>query len=239
MAGQRKFGFLTCASWAVIAALAPSERAPSRQRGNLGGFTANSRLVGVSFSTSPKERASLFEWKKSGQVYEYSSIKPGPFANFWLSTGSRDGLYQVDVGGKNVGYDDQFYYLDASKAGTHYFTFQWDQTPHLYSTSAQTIYGGVGSNHLTVPVAVGTALFGAAAGSNFNGPGGVQSIINSNLHQTDVGIRRDTASVDTDDSQTPGTSGLIIRACSVKARRCRACFLTTQHSASFQRRRHQ
>ena len=29
--------------------------------------------------------------------------------------------------------------------------------------------------------------------SNFNGPGGVQSIINANLHQTDIGIRRDTA----------------------------------------------
>ena len=31
---------------------------------------------------------------------------------------------------------------------------------------------------------------------NFNGPGGVQSIINANLHQTDIGIRRDTASVE-------------------------------------------
>ncbi len=37
---------------------------------------------------------------------------------------------------------------------------------------------------------------GGAAGQNFTGPGGVQSIINSNVHQTDVGIRRDTASVD-------------------------------------------
>ena len=41
-----------------------------------------------------------------------------------------------------------------------------------------------------------TALFGAASVGNFNGPGGVQSIINSNVHQTDIGIRRDTASVE-------------------------------------------
>ena len=130
------------------------------------------------------------------KYYQYSTIKPGPFSNVWLSTGSRDGVYQVDIGGKNIGYSDQYYWLDASKAGEHYFNFQWDQTPNLYSTSAQTIYGGVGTNHLTLPGGLSTALFGASSAGNFNGPGGVQSIINSNLHQTDVGIRRDTASVE-------------------------------------------
>jgi MtrB/PioB family decaheme-associated outer membrane protein len=130
------------------------------------------------------------------KYYEYRTIKPGPFSNIWLSTGSRDGLYQVDIGGKNIGYSDQYYWLDASKAGEHYFNFQWDQTPHLYSTSARTIYDGVGTSHLTVPSAVSTALSAALAVANFNGPGGVQSIINSNVHQTDIGIRRDTASVE-------------------------------------------
>ena len=97
---------------------------------------------------------------------------------------------------RTSGDSDQYYWLDASKAGEHYFNFQWDQTPNLYSTSAQTIYGGVGTNHLTLPGGLSTALFGASSAGNFNGPGGVQSIINSNLHQTDVGIRRDTASVE-------------------------------------------
>src|SRR5215510_7118948 len=117
------------------------------------------------------------------KYYEYRTIKPGPFSNIWLSTGSRDGLYQVDVGGKNIGYSDQYYWLDASKAGEHYFNFQWDQTPHIYSTSAQTIYNGVGTNNLTLPPGLSTSLFGASAGGNFFGaPGSVQSIINSNLH---------------------------------------------------------
>ncbi|MGB7714244.1 MAG: MtrB/PioB family outer membrane beta-barrel protein, partial [Pseudolabrys sp.] len=74
------------------------------------------------------------------KFYEYRDLRPGPFGNIWLSTGSRDGLYQVDLGGKNIGWEDQYYYLDASKAGEHYFNFQWDQTPHLYSTSALTPY---------------------------------------------------------------------------------------------------
>src|SRR5262245_4460628 len=131
------------------------------------------------------------------KYYQYTTIKPGPFANVWLSTGSRDGLYQVDLGGKNIGYSDQYYWLDASKAGEHYFNFQLDQTPHLYSTSARTIYDGVGTNHLTLRNGLGTALFGAASAGNFFGtPGSVQSIINSNGNQTDIGIRRDTGSVD-------------------------------------------
>ena len=85
------------------------------------------------------------------KFYEYRDLRPGPFSNFWLSTGSNDGLYQIDLGGKNVGYDDQSYYLDASKAGQVYFNFDWDQTPHLYSTTAQTFYQGVGSTNLTLP----------------------------------------------------------------------------------------
>jgi len=124
------------------------------------------------------------------KYYEYRTIKPGPFSNIWLSTGSRDGLYQIDLGGKNIGYSDQYYWLDASKAGEHYFNFQWDQTPHIYSTSALTLYNGVGTNNLTLPTGLSTSLDLAAPGP------AVQSIINSNVHQTDVGIRRDTAAVE-------------------------------------------
>ena len=129
------------------------------------------------------------------KFYEYRDLRPGPFGNIWLSTGSRDGLYQVDLGGKNIGWEDQYYYLDASKAGEHYFNFQWDQTPHLYSTSALTPYNVIGGNVILSP-GLSTSLWNAARASNFNGPGGVQSIINANLHQTDIGIRRDTAAVE-------------------------------------------
>ena len=101
---------------------------------------------------SATQTARLTEDRTSlAKFYEYRDLKPGAFGNFWLSAGSKDGLYQIDVGGKNVGYDDQSYYLDASKAGQVYFNFDWDQTPHLYSTSAQTPYLGVGTSSLTLP----------------------------------------------------------------------------------------
>ena len=49
---------------------------------------------------------------------------------------------------------------------------------------------------MTLSPGLSTSLWNAARASNFNGPGGVQSIINANLHQTDIGIWRDTATVE-------------------------------------------
>ena len=66
-------------------------------------------------------------------------MKPGPFGDFNVATGSKDGLYEIDAWGKNVGYSDQRYDAYLSKAGEQYFNFMWDQTPHVYSTSASTL----------------------------------------------------------------------------------------------------
>ncbi len=104
-------------------------------------FHGDVEVGGRVFLNDPQRNGSAYLGQNSlAKYYEYSDVKPGPFSNIWLSTGSSDGLYRIDVGGKNIGYDDQSYYLDASKAGQAYFNFGWDQTPHLYSTSAQTFY---------------------------------------------------------------------------------------------------
>ncbi len=112
------------------------------------------------------------------KYYEYSDIAPGVFGGGHVATGSKDGLYQVDLWANNVGYLDQSYLLSASKAGEQYFTATWDQSPHLYSTTAQTPYVGVGGYNLTVPAQTATLAALVAAGE---------------LHQTDLGIKRDTA----------------------------------------------
>ncbi|MGA7807315.1 MtrB/PioB family outer membrane beta-barrel protein, partial [Bradyrhizobium sp.] len=134
----------------------------------------------------PVPTVALTNQKSLAKYYEYSDIKPGAFGDFTMSVGSKDGLYQADVGGKNVGYDDQNYYLDLSKAGQHYLNLGWDQTPHLYSTSAQTPWLGVGTNMLTLPAGCASKTNTTAAvvtGANCLGP------------TTDVGIHRDTGSV--------------------------------------------
>ena len=135
------------------------------------------------------------------KYYEYTSIAPGPFLYGSVSAGSVDGVYQVDAWAKNVGYSDQAYGVDFSQAGRHYLGFEWDQTPHVYSTSARTLYNGVGSTSLALPP-------GGLSNRMFTDSGGgfppippanaalVQQDIVNNSYQNELRIRRDTAAVD-------------------------------------------
>jgi len=148
-------------------------------------FHGDVEVGGRFFLNNPQRNGSVYLGQNSlAKYYEYSDVRPGPFSNIWLSTGSSDGLYRIDLGGKNIGYDDQSYYLDASKAGQVYFNFDWDQTPHLYSTSAQTFYNGVGTTNLTLPPGFVKAATAAA----------IPGSINPFLQTIDLGIRRDTGS---------------------------------------------
>jgi MtrB/PioB family decaheme-associated outer membrane protein len=73
----------------------------------------------------------------------------------WLSTFGfnawrKDGRYAVDFWADNVGENNQRYQLYLYEPGRQYFNVGWDSTPHLLSTSAKTVFGGVGSTNLTV-----------------------------------------------------------------------------------------
>jgi len=143
------------------------------------------------FLNNPQRNGSAYLGQSSlAKYYEYSTNKPGAFSNIELATGSKDGLYQIDFGGKNIGYTDQNYYFDASKAGQHYLSLGWDETPHLYSTSAKTFFSGVGTSTLT-PTCGKNLVVGSFATGTANA-----AAIAPCLSQTDIGIRRDTASVD-------------------------------------------
>jgi MtrB/PioB family decaheme-associated outer membrane protein len=148
-------------------------------------FSGNVEAGGRFFLNNPPRNGSNYLGQSSlAKYYEYSTIAPGPFGNAYLSAGSRDGLYRIDFGASNIGYSDQSYYLDYSQVGKQYLSLGWDQTPHVYSTSAQTFYQGVGSNNLTLPPG-----FVPSVGA------GIPASITPFLHQTDLGIQRDTASV--------------------------------------------
>lgn len=111
--------------------------------------------------------------------YEYSDIKPGAFGNFDISAGTKDGLYQIDIGGSNVGYADQHYYFDWSKAGEQYFNFIWDQSPHLYSMNAITPFERNGNTVTFLPNVTGTCCTAA--------------VLQQFGVLTNIGIDRDTA----------------------------------------------
>jgi MtrB/PioB family decaheme-associated outer membrane protein len=134
------------------------------------------------FANGPdRDGAVYLDQKSLAKYYEYSTIAPGMFGGGHAAIGSVDGLYQADIWANNIGYSDQSYWLYASKAGEHYLSVVWDQTPHVYSTSAETPFLGAGSTVLTPasgPVAV-------ASPANLLGV----------LHQQDIGIERNTAAV--------------------------------------------
>jgi hypothetical protein len=146
------------------------------------GFVNNPARNGALFGNTPGGGYVYLGQHSLGKYYEYSTVAPGAFGGGHVSTGTTDGLYQADLWANNIGYSDQAYLLDLSKIGEQYFSFGWDQTPHVYSTSAQTPYLGVGTSALALPPGL---LSQTATSSN---------IIIPFLHQTDVGIERDTAS---------------------------------------------
>jgi MtrB/PioB family decaheme-associated outer membrane protein len=165
---------------------------------------------GRGFLNDPQRSGHSFQNGQSlAKFYEYRDLRPGPFGDFNVGFGSKDGLYEIDAWGKNVGYRDQRYDAYLSKAGEQYFNFTWDQTPHLYSTSASTLFNtngnaltlanpGIGHQMFTAGVAGWPATFSTPAGiAAFNAKAGfLNTIINQNVHLTDIGIRRDTAAVD-------------------------------------------
>lgn len=133
---------------------------------------------------------------------EYGKIPPGLFLDWaYVTAGSNNGRYNFDLFGKNVGVNSQSYGFDFAQNGFQYLTLGWSQTPHLYSTSAKSLFSGVGTTNLTVSDPVQTALqaqYGNAANNTAAGltaRKNINTIINSNsTHIDEIGTRRDTFS---------------------------------------------
>jgi MtrB/PioB family decaheme-associated outer membrane protein len=164
-------------------------------------------IGGRGFLNDPTYGGHIYQGQGSlAKFYEYRDLRPGATGDFNIATGSRDGLYEIDAWGKNVGYRDQAYNAYVSKAGEQYFNFNWDQTPHVYSTSGSTLFNTNGNALTLANPGIGHSIWQAAGSPanwatsttvpTYNQGVAIQSIINANVHPTDVGILRDTASVE-------------------------------------------
>lgn len=105
--------------------------------------------------------------KSRAKFEEYGNVANGAFLDWInLQTGTKDGRYAFDFWGRSVGLNNQSYTLDVSNPGWQYISLGWDQTPHLISTSAKTVFNGAGSTFLTVNPALQASLqpFMPAAG---------------------------------------------------------------------------
>ena len=166
---------------------------------------------GRGFLNNPQRDGHIFQGGNSlAKFYEYRDLRPGPFGDFFVAAGSGNGLYEIDAWGKNVGYRDQRYEAYLSKAGEQYLDFMWDQTPHVYSTSASTLFNTNGNAltlinpnigaQISASGGVGNAGFPTIAANpsalNIAKTNAISTIINQNVVPTDIGIRRDTAAVE-------------------------------------------
>jgi MtrB/PioB family decaheme-associated outer membrane protein len=139
--------------------------------------------------------------ESNAKFEEYGQVPQGFFVDhIWVGAGSRDGLYSVELFARDVGYNNQSYYVTAMKVGEHYFSAGWDQIPHLISTSAKTIYQGVGSTNLTIDNALQANLQANSQNATAGTPAGVtartniEGFVNNGERSLTLATRRDKAS---------------------------------------------
>jgi MtrB/PioB family decaheme-associated outer membrane protein len=140
--------------------------------------------IGGRFDMNSPDKSTL------GKFYEYRDLRPGVFGNFFFGAHRTIDPFDIEVWGKNVGWEDQAYGLDIAKPGSYYLTFGWDETPHDYWQNAKTLYTGIGGNVLTVPDSVRAALNGSIVGGLPTAAS--NTIINNNSSTIDLRVRRDT-----------------------------------------------
>ncbi len=139
------------------------------------------------FLNNPQRNGSAYLNQNSlAKYYEYSDDQTGRVFGISRSRPeARDGLYQIDVGGKNVGYSDQSYYFDCVEGRRALPQLRLGpNAPSLQHQRANALFGG---RNQRADVACGCSSKCRRAQP--------LRIINPFLHQTDIGIQRDTASV--------------------------------------------
>jgi MtrB/PioB family decaheme-associated outer membrane protein len=121
--------YIVVATLAVLAVAAPAPGADFRllDMDVEGEFEAGIR----SYIDRPSQ-------SRRGKLEEYRDIPSGAFLNrLQLRLLSVDSPYSTEFGGSKWGQDDQEFALTTGRLGLWQFGFEWDQTPHVYSTTAR------------------------------------------------------------------------------------------------------
>lgn len=84
--------------------------------------------------------------RSSAKFQEYRDLDDGLYGSAVLDA-FRNGYY-LDLVGKNIGLDDQYYKLKGGKFGNFKYSLYYNEIPHNISFGAKTFYGGVGTNLL-------------------------------------------------------------------------------------------
>ena len=90
---------------------------------------------------------------KSAKAEEHRDLPNGAIGNITFDYQKSDGRYlQLDA--TNIAYDDQAYVVSAGKAGSVRIEGEYNEIPHRFAYGAVSLYEGVGSENMTLPVGV-------------------------------------------------------------------------------------
>jgi hypothetical protein len=136
---------------------------------------------------------------------EYGAVPEGVYLERLNIGGqTKDAQYFVDLRATDVGNNNQRYVFDWAKTGEISGTISWDQILHLYSTTAQSIWHGVGTAHLTTDLAplLGSQLYnGGIALTPAQQAAIIGPALSASLRTVKIGIDRDK--IETDNRWTP------------------------------------
>lgn len=132
--------------------------------------------------------------QRSSKLNDYSDWSNGPLLNYFSLSGWQEHKgYFLDAQGGGVGRNDQYYQLSAGQLGSFKVNGFFNQTPHTYTANALTLYQGVGSENLTLPL-------GLVPGNNSRDQ--LRQALAS-AYNPDLGINREEGRIGFDYTLTP------------------------------------
>ena len=94
---------------------------------------------------------------KSSKFMEYRDIPDGLTGSIQLFFRKSD-EYFVEVLGKNIALDDQYFRLSTGKFGAFKIDATYNKIPHRFAYDAKTIFSGIGTGNLTLADAIQSSL---------------------------------------------------------------------------------
>jgi MtrB/PioB family decaheme-associated outer membrane protein len=143
---RRASALLTAAVVLGMASFAAAQPVLSERSFSLFGLDVHGEieLSGRFYLSEPPDR-------DKAKLIEYRDLDTQPFGAFRLRFSRPDETYSVEMGGDKIGQTDQEFFLSAERLGRWKFNFDWDQIPHVYSTSGRTLVIESAPGVLTLP----------------------------------------------------------------------------------------
>ena len=102
--------------------------------------------------------------RASSKLQEYRDLSDGFTAG--LEANYRHGNTALNLVGRQLGRDDQDLRLDVGSAGKLQISALYNEIPHRFAFGATSLYGGIGSSHLTIPDSIQADLQNSTSNAN-------------------------------------------------------------------------